>query len=605
MSPQSRPPALQLRDVHVWYKDVHALQGVDFDLQRGEIHAVIGERRSGKSSLLRLLDGEVRKSQGEILVEGRPVGFFTARSSFSHGIGIVHQTPNLVPALTVIENVFLGRDRRSLFKPQLYNAHRSKCREMFDLLHVDIDLGRLTKNLTTKEKEMVELARAFLFDPRILVLDEISLRLTSNELDTIFQILAQRKQAGRAIIYIANNLDEVMQVADRVTVLKDGRRRGTEPVRNMDRFRILTLTNNIIFNLNEEEKAENVLSLIELFNEALINDLPLGIITLTPGFQVSLMNWAAHKLLDLREKETRGRDLAELLASAKIAKAAEIESRIRGRERHSWNNLKLGNDKYINLKTFPLRDESSRHVGSILMFEDVSMDHFVKEYLLRAEKITSVAELAAGVAHEINNPLGIIKNYVVLLRAMNIGEEANENLAKIQKELGRIVETIGSLLSYSRSQQNPIRSVELASLIDETVLLLGHMMRDKNILFSCTNSGSPVYVRGDENKLKQLLINLIMNSIEAVLPCGTIAVQVAKDPLKGEAVIVVEDNGFGIPGELATDVFTPFFTTKMNKKNIGLGLSICQNIVESHGGTISFESEPGRRTAFSIRLPVS
>lgn len=605
MSPNALSPILQLRNVHVWYKDVHALQGIDFELYRGEIHAVIGERRAGKSSLLRLLDGEVKKSQGEILLEGSEVSHFTPTTAHRQGIGVVRQTPNLVPALSVVENVYLGRYPWLLVKPQLVPHLWAKCCAMFDDLHVDIDLRRPARALTIREKEMVELARAFLFDPRIIVLDEISPRLTSNELETIFQMLGERRQRGKAIIYIANNLDEVMQIADRVTVLKDGRRRGTEPVRTMDRFRILTLTNNIVFNLHEEEKAENVLSLIELFNEALINDLPLGIITLTPGFQVSMMNWAARKILDVRERDTRGRDLADILSAARILNAAEIAEGIRNRERRSWTNLRLGNEKYINLKTFPLRDESSVHVGSILMFEDVSMDHFVKEYLLRAEKITSVAELAAGVAHEINNPLGIIKNYVILLRAMDIGEEAHESLAKIEKELGRIVETIGSLLSYSRSQQNPIRSVELASLIDETALLLGHMIRDKGISFSCTNDGEKIYVRGDENKLKQLLINLIMNSIEAVGRSGTIGVNVCKDSRRGEAVITVLDDGFGIPPELTTDVFSPFFTTKMNQKNIGLGLSICQSIVESHGGTISFESEPGLRTAFFVRLPVS
>ena len=101
--------------------------------------------------------------------------------------------------------------------------------------------------LNSKEKEIVEIARAFLFDPRILVLDEISLRLNSNELDTIFRVLNEMKQGGNSIIYIVNNLDEVMQIADRVgIVLKDGRRRGTEEVRNMDRFRIFTLTNNLV-----------------------------------------------------------------------------------------------------------------------------------------------------------------------------------------------------------------------------------------------------------------------------------------------------------------------------------------------------------------------
>ena len=142
MSSLSRSPVLQFRNVHVWYKDVHALQGIDFDLYRGEIHAVIGERRAGKSSLLRLLDGEVRKTQGEISLDGREVAFFTPATSYREGIGIVHQTPNLVPALSVIENVFLGRNRWLIIKPQLSAPLLARCRGMFADLHVDMNLRR-------------------------------------------------------------------------------------------------------------------------------------------------------------------------------------------------------------------------------------------------------------------------------------------------------------------------------------------------------------------------------------------------------------------------------------------------------------------------------
>ena len=246
--------------------------------------------------------------------------------------------------------------------------------------------------------------------------------------------------------------------------------------------------------------------------------------------------------------------------------------------------------------------ENMDFIGTVLMLEDVSMDHFVKEYLLRAEKITSVAELAAGVAHEINNPLGIINNYVILLKSMEMGREAKENLEKIENELSRIVETIGSLLSYSRSQQNTVRNIDIVSLLEETTTLLSHRLREKNVVLG-RRIRDHVHVPGDENKLKQLFINLIVNGIEAVLDGGSIEIDVARDALSGEAVIELHDNGCGITPEISENVFTPFFTTKMNKKNIGLGLSICQNIVESHSGSLSFKSEPGRGTVFQIRLP--
>ena len=108
---------------------------------------------------------------------------------------------------------------------------------------------------------------------------------------------------------------------------------------------------------------------------------------------------------------------------------------------------------------------------------------------------------------------------------------------------------------------------------------------------------------GDENKLKQLLINLLVNSIEAVLHQGRIVVNTLRSGDGKEAVLIVTDNVCGIPPDISDKVFSPFFTTKVNRKNVGLGLSICQNIVESHAGTIHFESEPGHRTSFTVRIP--
>ncbi len=602
MSGNGVGPLLRLQNIHLVFDEVQALNGVDFDLYPGEVHAVVGERRAGKSSLVQILSGGERKTRGTILIDGKEIEHLTPRSAFRQGIGIVHQYPNIIPSLTVIQNIYVGRLTGWLLQPKLFPSLSARCHAMFAMLHEDIRLNALAENLSSSEREMVEIVRALLFEPRILILDEISSRLTSSELETVVGIISDLRSKGKGVIYIASDLDEVFTIADRVTLLKNGQRKGTELVQNMDRFRVLQLAYNFIFNASSQEKAEKELFLVELFNETLISDLPLGILILTSSGLVSVANKATRKILGIKEKDAAGMGIEGLLSMTGVHRVPDIVSRIHEGERHTWNKLKLGADRFIKLKTFPMHNENMDFIGTVLMLEDVSMDHFVKEYLLRAEKITSIAELAAGVAHEINNPLGIIKNYVILLKSMTMEAEAREHVTKIETELGRIVDTIGSLLSYSRSQQNPVRNLDIAELIEETVTLLSHRLREKNVSLECRVEPR-LLVPGDENKLKQLLINLLANSIEAVLEQGKIIIEAAKSSEGTEAVLRVTDNGYGISQEISASVFTPFFTTKMDKKNVGLGLSICQNIVESHGGGISFESKPGIRTTFKIRIP--
>ena len=229
------------------------------------------------------------------------------------------------------------------------------------------------------------------------------------------------------------------------------------------------------------------------------------------------------------------------------------------------------------------------------------MSASVKEYLTEAEKHQYTAELAAGVAHEVNNPLGIINNYLELLKLKERDDDDLIKLEKIQKEIRRITEIIGSLLSFSRLPRKNEAEVSLVELLDEVLLLLGHRVAEKRIKLEKRFQTDPALTTGDENRLKQVFINLLMNSLEAVLDEGRIAVEISK---AGRFLRVrVSDNGHGIPLDLKESVFQPFFTTKLTKTNTGLGLSICDHIIKAHGGTLSYESTPGEWTSFDVLLP--
>ena len=260
-------------------------------------------------------------------------------------------------------------------------------------------------------------------------------------------------------------------------------------------------------------------------------------------------------------------------------------------------------DRFLRFKSIPLYDPDRTYYGTNIFIEDVSFDYDTKEYLLRAERIASTGDLAAGVAHEINNPLGIIQNYVEILSLSTEDEESREQLSQIKKELTRIVEIVGSLLSFSRVQTNPQRTFSIHTLLDEVILLLGHKLRDKDVKLVRKYTEASVFIKGYENKLKQLFMNLIMNAFEAVLTGGIIRVET--ESFKEHIEISISDNGYGIPDKVNSDIFKPFFSTKMTKTNTGLGLSICQHIAETHKGIITFESHPGNWTTFSVKLPKS
>jgi signal transduction histidine kinase len=210
----------------------------------------------------------------------------------------------------------------------------------------------------------------------------------------------------------------------------------------------------------------------------------------------------------------------------------------------------------------------------------------------------------AGVAHEINNPLGIVHNYLELLKMRIFDPDGKTKLEKIENEINRINKIIGSLLSFSKFNEVPMRKADLKEIFDEVVLLLDHRIKAKGIEIQVRADADQVFILGDEGKLKQLFMNLVMNSIEAVLAGGRIAADIRPKREQGFVEFCIQDNGCGIPKEVLPRIYDPFFSTKANKKNAGLGLSICQHIVESHGGIMTCVSEPGQYTRFEIRFPL-
>jgi len=224
---------LELQGIKKSFPGVQALDGVDFDLLPGEVHALVGENGAGKSTLIKVVSGVHQPDAGKIQFQGRSVRFANPLIAQRHGIAAIYQEPTLFPDLDVAENIFMGR------QPLQPVTRRIDWRKMYEeagkllrSLGVSLDPHTRVRGLSFADQQMVEIAKALSLNARILIMDEPTSALTLREVATLFRIVRQLRDAGTAIVFISHRLEEAFELADRVTVLRDGHYIGTRTVKD-------------------------------------------------------------------------------------------------------------------------------------------------------------------------------------------------------------------------------------------------------------------------------------------------------------------------------------------------------------------------------------
>ncbi len=214
---------MRLEGIGKSFFSVKALVDVSFELERGEVHALCGENGAGKSTLMKVLSGQLQPDAGRLVWKGEPMRFASTRDAERAGIAMIHQELNLVPHLSVAENIFLAREPRKAFFIDRAKL-RVDARRCLARLAVDIDPGAIVSTLSVAQRQMVEIAKALSIDAEVLIMDEPTSSLTESETEQLFRVILELKRAGVAIVYITHRLDEMERIVDRVTVLRDGRR---------------------------------------------------------------------------------------------------------------------------------------------------------------------------------------------------------------------------------------------------------------------------------------------------------------------------------------------------------------------------------------------
>ncbi len=232
---------LEVRDICKEFPGVKALRNVSFDLRRGEVHVLVGENGAGKSTLMKILSGVYHPDSGEIFLHGRQVRIQTPRDAHEKRIAIIYQEFNLAPNLTVAQNIFLGREPRNRFglidKAKLYG----EAGEILRFLQAGIDPDARVGTLGVAHQQLVEVAKALSFDSEILIMDEPTATLSEKEIRTLFRTIRNLKDKGVSVIYISHRLQELREIGDRLTVLRDGQTVGTCQADGADLSRIIRL----------------------------------------------------------------------------------------------------------------------------------------------------------------------------------------------------------------------------------------------------------------------------------------------------------------------------------------------------------------------------
>jgi ABC-type sugar transport system ATPase subunit len=218
---ENKQPVIEIREMHKTFPGVHALKGVNLNLYKGEVHALVGENGAGKSTLIKIISGAYSYTDGVYLIDGQENGIKNTHDALAKGISVIYQELNLVPSLSITENIFFGRlpskGGRVLWK----EAH-TKAQQYLDMVGLSVKPFMKIQYLSVAQQQMVEIAKSLSLDSRVIIMDEPTSALSPKEINNLFAVIKNLKQRGVSILYVSHKLEEIFEIADRISVFRDG-----------------------------------------------------------------------------------------------------------------------------------------------------------------------------------------------------------------------------------------------------------------------------------------------------------------------------------------------------------------------------------------------
>ena len=599
---------LSVRNVRLSYGSVIALRNISMAVHKAEIHAIVGEHGAGKSSLAQVIGGFQKPDSGSISLAGKTYGSLTPDISSRHGIQIITQHNPLVDDFSVAENIVIDR-KMGVFPLVTSASSIRRARKFIEALHVAIDPTSLVRDLTRSERALVDILKHLYPDPSLLILDETLENLSNENRQKIVAILNERKARGNSILFITHRIDDIYNFVDRVTILRDGEILISDSVGNIDKIMLIRLAYTHALT-GKQVRSNSDFSQFLKYNEAILFDLPINLIVVDRENRIKLLNALAKDLFGFKDGGFADTPLRDIFPKENEECYHLVQKAMSLRRQSSYYHVPLrlkGQDTINTVTVYPIFD-ASRLIGNIIIINDITKQEKLREQVVLSENLASVGLLAAGVAHEINNPLDIMTYHLENIRFNAKSAGVRNSVKAVEEEVGSIAQIVGNLLTFSDKTKKVTEEFNIVTLVRDLVHLVAYNAKRNGIDVTLVAPREALAVEANRTEMKQVVLNLVKNAFEAMPNGGRLGITISRKRAKRSdcCSISFDDTGPGIDEAALKDIFLPFYSTKNETgRNAGLGLSICYSIVKRCGGSITAENRREGGCRFVMSLPVA
>lgn len=609
-------PFLQLNSLRLQIESIPVLNELSLEIGRGTVHAVVGEHGAGKTSLCLVLSGHVRPTAGTVRVNGTGFDYLTPARAKALGIEYVPQHTPMVDHFSIARNLFLDNRRIAPYPFVSKTRQIERAQEFLSRLEIDLEPTTLLSELKLSDRVLVDVLKHVYTRPQLLILDEALQKLTAVDFRKIIRYLRQLKDEGTSILFVTHRIDDIYEFADRVSIMRNGEILITDSVEKLDKINLIRLAYTQLAHRTASVVSTTDFVNLLKYNEAVLQKLPVILLVVDKERRLKLVNEQAMMYFPNTETSKPDLTLQTFLGTENTDIYTMIEPAFSSRTARRFFSIPMkhgDSDSIVNIDVHPIYDETFL-MGYSVIISDITEQEAMREQVMMSERLASVGLLAAGVAHEINNPLEIIINNLRYIRFKNEDEVILKRISNIEDEINDIAAIVRNLISFTKDETEP--TADRTSLIDVLTSIIDFVRpeadrRGVTILHRSTRRGMSPGVQEQlvstipRTEVKQVLINLIKNGLEAMPEGGTLTVETAADTSRGEAQITVRDEGPGIPKDKLTAVFLPFYSSKhADGQHLGLGLALSYGIVKRNKGSLSVRNLPRSGCEFLVSLPL-